>query len=109
MKKVQWCLVPLGVFILGWAVLMAQAGPSQGLVLEKTVFPAPVYHSPLDEWRVLHTKVVGEGQGNLNPMPSFFKPKDCLVCHSGKKFCTPCHAYVGSRLKLNNAGMKNEP
>jgi hypothetical protein len=86
---------------------MAQAGPLQGLVLEKPVYPVPAYHIPLDEWRVLHTKVVSRGEKGLNPMFSFFKPKDCLICHQAEEFCTQCHAYVGRRLKLSNAGKHN--
>ena len=51
-------------------------------------YPAPEYHSPLEDWQISHTDIVNRGD---------IAQDDCLYCHEAERSCNNCHDYVGAQ------------
>lgn len=95
MRKLFLIIAVLAIVLLvvgfypSWAEKPVKDGSGPLAVRIGAQYPAPEYHSPLDQWQTHHMDRVNRGDLTQN---------DCLYCHEPAKSCNNCHGYVGVNL-----------
>lgn len=51
---------------------------------------APPYHQPLTDWANYHPVLMSRRRNTR-----WFRSEECLDCHQPRRFCQPCHRYIG--------------